>query len=105
MSLVSGGGGASLELIKRIEALEQKSGAVTIPIARIVNTSIKEYLKANLKNGSCIPFMFYGLTDNPFTQLIYGYGIAFYYQELSTSAWIIAHNGAGVIETKQISLN
>lgn len=48
--------------------------------------------------------MFYGLTDNPFTQLIYGYGIAFYYQELSASAWIIAHNGAGVIETKQISL-
>lgn len=48
--------------------------------------------------------MFYGLTDNPFTQLIYGYGIAFYYQELSASAWIIAHNGNGTVETKQISL-
>ena len=98
------GGGASIELIKRIEALEQKSGVVTIPIARILNTSIKEYLKANLKNGSCIPFVFYGLTDNPFTQLIYGYGIAFYYQGLSAAAWVIAYNGAGVIETKQIPL-
>lgn len=109
MSLIGGGG--SLELIKRIETLEKrikelekKSGALTIPIARIANASIKEYLKANLKSGYCIPFMFYGLTDNPFTQLIYGYGMAFYYQELSASAWIIAHNGAGTIETKQISL-
>lgn len=48
--------------------------------------------------------MFHGLTDCPFEQLRYGYGIAFYHNYLSNAAWIIAHNGNGTVETKQISL-